>query len=209
MAIQYPVTVPSYAEIESFTMMRQNRVGISESPFTFEQQIYQHQGQRWECTVETHPLTRGSIEDWRGFLASLQGTYGTFLMGDPIGQSALGSAGGSPKVSVASQTGVELPFYDGEVSVNSYLLLGDYIQIGSSSSATLHRITQKVTTGGGATGTMDIWPRITVVPDSGTPIYVNSTVGVWRLVEGTESEVYYTPNNISVSFTAVQAIPTT
>lgn len=206
MAITYPLAIPNLSAIASFTLTRENVVGVSQSPFTFEQQVYQHQGQRWGATLETHPLPRASIEEWRAWLTSLMGAYGTFLMGDPMAQVPRGSAGGTPKVRVGSQSGNELDIYDAETSVNSWLLPGDYIQVGSSSTAALYRVLTQPTTNASGAALLDVWPRLRSIPSSGAVIYVNSCVGRWRLTAGSESETFYSPNNIALAFSAVEAL---
>lgn len=204
--ISYPVSIPSAADIAEMTIVPRNVVGISESPFTFEQQVFQHQGQRWEINVQTNILPRASANDWRAFLSSLMGAYGTFAMGDPMGGVPRGTAAGSAKVRVDSQTGNELDFYDAETSVNSWLVPGDYIQLGTGGSATLHRVIARPTTNASGAGILDIWPRLRSSPSSGAAIIVRSAVGLWRLIPGSVVETLVTPNNVQLSFAAMEAL---
>lgn len=206
MTISYPVRVPNQADVAEMTLVLQNVVGVTDSPFTFQQQTFQHPGQRWVATVTLNPLSRTAAAEWRAWIASLMGAYGTFLMGDPLGSVPRGSAGGAPKTRTSSQTGNTLDIYAAETSVNSWLLGADYIQVGSGASAHFHRVLQTVTTNASGAALLDIWPRIHTIPASGEKIYVTSTVGVWRLAPGTESEVLVSPNNVLISFTAVEAL---
>jgi hypothetical protein len=183
-----------------------NVVGVSESPFTLIQQIYLHPGARWEITVTLNPLPPGPGDEWRAWLASLQGRYGTFLMGDPTRQTARGIAGGTPKVRVDSQTGSTLDFYDASTTVSSWLLPGDYIQVGSASSSHIHRVLAKVTTNDSGAGLVDIWPPLRTSPASGDVLYVSSTSGLWRLSENSIAEEIIAPGIFRVSFSAMESL---
>jgi hypothetical protein len=206
MTISYPVSVPNQADIAEMTLVMENRVGISESPFTFEQQVFQHQGQRWGITVTLNPLSRLRAAEWRAWLTSLMGAYGTFLMGDPLGVQPSGSGGGTPKVRVGSQSGNALDIYAASTSVNSWLLPGDYLQVGSQSTAHFHRVLSRVTTNASGAALIDVWPRVRSFPTSGSSVFVQSTVGLWRLVPDSQAEVLITPNNVQLSFSAKEAL---
>jgi len=206
MTIVYPLNIPNQADIAEMTLIRSNRVGLSTSPFTYEMQLIQHQGQRWETTVELNALPRNVAEEWRAWLAALMGPAGTFLMGDPLGVNPRGSAGGTPMIRVESQSGNLVDIYAAEVSVNSWLVPGDYMQIGDTLTAHFHRVLNIVTTNASGAAVVDIWPRLRGSPASGSAISVQSTVGIWRLIPGSESETLVTPNNIRLSFSAVEAL---
>jgi hypothetical protein len=206
MAITYPLNIPSLDNIETLSIQLENVVGVSTSPFTFAQQVYAHQGQRWTASISTHPLPRASIEAWRAWLASLMGAKGTFLMGDPMGQTPRGSAGGTPIVDVASQSGNTLTIVNGQAGAASWLIAGDYLQLGTGLTAHMHRVLQTVTTSSNGAAVIEIWPRMRSSPGSGDTVAITSTVGVWRVVGNSENETFVTPNNVALSFDAVEAI---
>jgi hypothetical protein len=114
------------------------------SPFTYKQQIYNHTGQRWEAECQIPPLKRDDAEEWIAWLLSMKGQGGTFLLGDPLGATARGTLGGTPVVNGAAQIGGSLDIDGCTVSVTNWLKAGDYIQLGSASTATLHKILQNV-----------------------------------------------------------------
>ena len=59
--------------IQSMTMRLRSATSISQSPFTFDQQTYQHQGVRWEAEVTLPPLKRADAKQVEGFFAALRG----------------------------------------------------------------------------------------------------------------------------------------
>ena len=92
MAITYPLVLPTSAVgAGTFTMMGETVSSISQSPFTFAQQIFKHPGERWKASVQLAPMKRQDSEAWVSFLLSLKGKSGTFLMGDPNGAQPQGS----------------------------------------------------------------------------------------------------------------------
>ncbi len=161
-------------------------VGVTQSAFTGEQQVQAHQGQWWSVRGALIPKTRADAEDWVGFFISLNGTEGTFLLGDPHGATARGSAStapGTPLVDGASQTGDQLVMDGAPNNATNYLMLGDWIQLGSSSSARLYRITQNASTNGSGQVTLEIWPDLRSSPGTNDVITVSSTVGLFRLTK--------------------------
>jgi hypothetical protein len=92
MAISYPLNTPTNIGIANITLMAENAVAISQSPFTFQQQIVAHPGQRWAASISLPPMRRVDAENWVAFLLSLKGQVGTFLLGDPNCFDAQGSA---------------------------------------------------------------------------------------------------------------------
>jgi len=82
MAISYPVTMPFGADgrtlIQSLQIGVVSKVGISESPFTFKQQIQDYNDSRWEGTITTRPLFGADALAMRAFILSLKGRLGTF-----------------------------------------------------------------------------------------------------------------------------------
>jgi len=92
MAITYPLNTPTNIGIANITLSAENAVAISQSPFTFQQQVVAHPGQRWAASVSLPPMKRQDAEYWIAFLLSLKGQVGTFLLGDPNCFDAQGSA---------------------------------------------------------------------------------------------------------------------
>ena len=209
MAITYPLSTPSVSGVSSVRLVASNVVSVSTSPFTLAQQVVKHPGARWEMDVTLAPMKREQAEQWASFLISLDGSYGTFLMGDPSGATARGSAAsspGTPKVNGGSQTGSELAIDGCPVSQTSYLLPGDYIQLGSGSTSKLHKVLETVATDSSGQATITIWPALRESPADDADITVSDCKGRFRL---SSSETAYDINSAEVygfSFGAVEAL---
>ena len=78
MAISYPLATPTNKTIQQVAFFARNTVAISQSPFTYSQQVHKWTGQRWEADITLPPMKRADAEEWISFLVSLKGSYGTF-----------------------------------------------------------------------------------------------------------------------------------
>lgn len=92
MAITYPLSPPTNIGIANIILSADNATAISQSPFTFSQQVIKHQGERWRASVSLPPMKAVDAEYWVAFLLSLRGQYGTFRLGDPNYTSPRGTA---------------------------------------------------------------------------------------------------------------------
>jgi hypothetical protein len=194
LAITYPLALPTSIGIAQITLTASNAVAISQSPFTFQQQIIQHPGQRWTASVSIPPVRRETAEPWVAFLLALNGPVGTFLLGDPNAKAPRGTA---TSATITGTAGNSSP----TITMVGTLLAGDYIQIGSGATATLH----KVLVNRSGTGTLEVWPalRSTV---TGATVTLTNTVGRFRLSGNQQS---FSINNASVygiSFDCVEAL---
>lgn len=209
MAISYPLTLPTASGIAQINLRAVNSVSISESPFTFKQQVIEHTGQRWEAEVSMPPMQRADAEQWISFLVSLAGVKGTFLLGDPSASTPRGSASttpGTPVVNGAGQTGASLTIDGCPTSATGYLKAGDYIQLGGGSSATLHKVLTDVNTDASGQASLDLWPYIRTAPADDATIIVSDAKGLFRLAS---NQTDWSINNASiygVTFPAIEAI---
>lgn len=76
-------TFPSSVGIQSMTMRLRAAVARTTSPFTFDQQVVQHQGVRWEAEVTLPPLTRADAKAVEAFLAVVVRGE-SFTLGNPL-----------------------------------------------------------------------------------------------------------------------------
>jgi len=133
-SISYPLILPaSPPGLASVEMIGESLAGIAASPFTAQQQIYEWPGQFWRAKCSLPPMARVNAERWISFLLSLRGITGTFLLGDPLGKTPQGTAGGSPIVSGAGQAGKTLAIS----GLTGALKAGDYFHIGSAGENSL------------------------------------------------------------------------
>jgi len=194
MAIIYPLDLPTtigFAEIE---LRARNAVAISQSPFTFATQTHSYPGQMWAASVSIPPVRRDLAEPWIAFLLALRGPKGTFLLGDPNCPEPRGTA---TSATISGATG------DSSVSVTmtGSLLAGDYIQLGSGSDATLHKVLQDQT----GDGTLDIWPALRKARASESAT-LNNARGVFRLSGQEQSWSINSSSTYGISFEAMEVV---
>tara|TARA_B100001939_G_scaffold276480_1_gene244738 strand:+ start:5237 stop:5857 length:621 start_codon:yes stop_codon:yes gene_type:complete len=206
MAITYPLTSPTHVKPSNITFRAVNTVGITQSPFTYAQQAVAHSGQRWECDVTLPQMSRADAEQWVAFLVSLRGQLGTFTLGDPVGASARGSAGGTPLVNGASQTGGTLNIDGCTASQTGWLKAGDYIQLGSAGTATLHKVLADADSNGSGQVSLDIWPYIRTAPADDATVVVTNTVGRFRLASNEQNWNINEASIYGLTFGGVEAI---
>jgi hypothetical protein len=179
--ISYPISLPTQSAIAKIRLSANEIVGISQSPFTAAQQVYKYPGQFWEADVTLPPMKRADAEYWVAFLLKLNGPFGTFLLGDPLGATARGVATGTPVVNGGTQTGNELVTDGWTADQTGILKAGDYIQLGSGATAQLYKILDDVNSDGSGNATFTIWPSLRSSPADNATIVVSSPKGVFRL----------------------------
>jgi len=206
MAITYPLTLPSHTGIRNITLRAVNTVGMSMSPFTYQQQAVAHAGQRWEVDVTLPAMNRADAEQWVAFLVSLRRRFGTFTLGDPVGASPRGSAGGTPLVNGASQIGGTLNIDGCTASQTGWLKAGDYIQLGLAGSATLHKVLADVDSNGSGQVAVDIWPYIRTAPSDNATVVVTNTIGRFRLADDEQNWSIRETALYGITFGGVEAI---
>lgn len=203
MAITYPLTLPA-GGFRNFSFTRRNATYRDESPFSFASDTQDWGGRAWSVSVETAPLSSAQGRAWEAFFSALKGPYGTFLMGDPCAATPAGSAGGTPLVAGGAQTGESLDIDGATISQTGWLLAGDFIQLGTGSSAELYQVVNDVDTNGSGAATIDIWPSLRTSPSNNASVIVTNTVGVFSLVD--HQITRNSNNHYSVSFTAQEAL---
>jgi hypothetical protein len=203
MAESYPLTLPAQG-IASISLVAENRVAISESPFTYKQQVIRHAGQRFRANISYPPMNRAEAEEVISFLLRLRGMYGTFSMGDPSGSTARGSASsspGSPVVASNGQTGDELDISGATTSTTNYLRAGDYIQVGSY----IYKVLEDVDTDSSGDATLNIWPSLRDYPN-GSSIVISNPKSLFRLSDNQTNWSVDMARIYGVAFSAVEAL---
>lgn len=184
MTISYPLAFPTHTRVRGISMRAVNAVAHGWSPFTFQGQVQAFAGQMWQAEVSLPPMKRAQAEAWLAWLVSLRGPYGTFLMGDPLGCTPRGQAAthlGTPIIT--AQTGGSVAVTGASASRAGWLLAGDYVQLGSGATATLHKVLADANTNASGETTLELWPHLRA-SRSGA-VVVSNTAGRWRLT-GTE-----------------------
>jgi len=171
--------------IQNMTMRLRSATSISTSPFTYDQQTFQHQGVRWEAEVTLPPLTRADAKQVEAFFASLRGQGQTFTMGNPLHNvTAVGTITSGSR-NTTSVTG----------SVAG-AVAGDYFELNGA----LYIITEI------AESTFDIMPPLRTAITSATSMDFTLPQGNWRLAS---NEIEWNINQASLygfTFACVEAI---
>lgn len=180
MAISYPISFPNIG-VARMSIRARSVVGMSSSPFTLQQQVYQHAGQQWEAEITMPAMKREDAEQLVAFMLKLNGQYGTFTFGDPANTSPRGVGTGTPLVNGAGQTGNSLVTDGWTNSQTGILKAGDWIQLGSGSTSRLYKILSDANSNGSGAATFDIYPNLRSSPADNAVITVTNPVGLWRL----------------------------
>lgn len=205
MAITYPLSLPATNKERRVAIRARSSVGASESPFTFEQQTFVHQGESWAAAVELPPMGRADAEAWIAFFLALNGRQGTFLMGDPLGTTPRGTWAGAPKVLGAHAVGVKSIAMDG-FSVGATVKAGDWFQTGSGGASHLHKVVQDATADGSGLLTLEIWPRTRVSLADNDTFTINSAKGLWRLADNVSEYSLEQAQLYGLQFACVEAL---
>lgn len=118
---------------------------------------------------------------------------------------ATGSGSGTG-TATESQTGDELVIDGATISTTGWLKAGDYIQLGSGASATLHQVLIDADSDGSGNVTLDIWPSIRNAPPDNSAVVVNNAKGVFRLATNVSEWSINNSSAYGITFEAVEAI---
>lgn len=202
MTITYPLTPPATVP-DSIQFSPQMAVAQTVSPFTFEQEVFEHLGQMWAISVSIPPLEQDVAEEWVSFFLSLNGIQGTFLYGDPAGKSARGSPTGTPVVDGAGQQRSKVLNTRGWTPSTVIFKAGDYIELPNNR---LHKVLTETTSDISGNATLDIFPRVRDVLADGAGIVVDNCKGIFRLTESNSTWDIGSAKIYGINFAAREAI---
>jgi hypothetical protein len=194
MALSYPLSTPTSIGIESIEIRAVNSVAVSQSPFTFKQQVISHGGQKWEASVSIPSVRKDKAAEWKAMLVGLKGQTGTFLLGDPDYATPQGTVSSCTLTGVAGQESVD-------VVMTGTFKAGDYIQLGAGATAKLHQVLLDQA----GDGSLEIWPPLRSDYTDELVIF-NEAKGVFRLSQSTTSWSINNANSYGISFDAVESI---
>ena len=194
MAITYPLNTPTSIGIESIEIRAVNSVAISQSPYSYKQQVVSHGGHKWEASVTIPSVRKDKAAQWKSMLVALKGQTGTFLLGDPDYATPQGTVSSCTLTGTAGDETVT-------VVMTGSLLAGDYIQLGTGSSSKLHQVLQDQS----GDGTLEIWPPLRSTYSAKTVTF-NSPKGLFRLANNVTSWSINNASSYGISFEAVEVI---
>lgn len=190
----YPLALPTHTGIRSVEFRSVNAVAYERSPFTFAGQAQASAGQMWAVDVTLPPMKRSDAEKWVGWLVSLRGQFGTFLIGDPLATAPMGTATTATITGSSGSNSVT-------TAMTGTLLAGDWFSLGSGADQRLY----KVTADRSGNGTMYIYPSLRSAA-SGATATLTSPKGRFRL---SSNETSWSVNEAAIygiSFSAMEAI---
>lgn len=182
MSVPQLVTLPTPFCLNSAIFTLRSVVSRTASPYTLQEQAFKWPGEQWMIDANVAPIVgRANAAKWQAFGLSLQGGYGYFLMGDPLGKQPRGVASGTPVVNGAGQSGNTLMTEGWAFGVTGIMLAGDYIQIGTGLSAKLHMVVEDANSDGSGNALLKISPSLRSSPADGAAIITENTVGLFRM----------------------------
>lgn len=186
MPVTYPLSLPTSPTSQVITLRKHSVGAKGISPFSLVSQVQMGGGQCWSGSVVLPRMTRAQAEPWIAKLVSLNGVEGSFLAGDSANKLPRGVATGTPLVKGGGQTGYDL-ITDGWTSgVTGILKAGDWVQLGSGSSAKLYKNIVDVNSNGSGEATLTLWPRITSAPADNAALVISSPMGKFMLAQDVE-----------------------
>lgn len=160
-----PLAFPSVG-IQSINMRLARSVAVVESPFTYDQQVYDHKGASWQCEVTLPPLSYDEARSVEAFIIGLKGRSGTFTFGHPLHTSTATSTT-SGASSVRDET-LTTDAGSSAVTAGTYFQLGDY----------LYMVTEDKTAGA---GTLKFQPPLRADIGSGAVLDFTLPKSLWRM----------------------------
>ena len=175
MAITYPIQMPLRSDgstvVQSYNLRMVNKVGVTESPFTFKQQIQDYNAMRWELTFTTAPLYGADAKNFRAFLQSLKGRLGMFYF--PIPQSGVNYS-----TNGAHTEGSDAVTFRTSNQATNPLVSGTYFSI-------MNRLYMALEDWQNDTTPVNVTPNLRNSLTNSNTIYSNNPIGTFRLASNT------------------------
>ena len=204
MAVTYPIDFPTDITVNALNIAPRNAVGRSESPFTYQEQVYDYGGAVWQVNGTLPLMEKETAEKYVSFLLKLKGRFGTFLFPIPLA-TPQGVATGTPLVKGGGQVGSELTIDGLTPSTLNIFKAGDWINLGSGADTRAHKVLNDVDSDVSGEVTLDIWPPIRTSPADNATVTVNNCKILLRL---TQDDGYSIDINkhYFVQFSAMEAL---
>ena len=185
-----PLAFPSVG-IKSIEMRLKRAVAVSESPFTFEQQVHQHQGATWEAEITLPPLSYADARAVEAFIIGLKGRSGTFTFGHPL-HTSTATTTTSGTTAIRSET-LTTTSGASAVSAGTYFQAGDYLYLVTADKAS-------------GAGTLSFQPPLRAAVASSTVLDFTLPKSLWRMAS---NDIGWSTDNASLysfTFACVEAL---
>jgi hypothetical protein len=178
------------------------------SPLDGTTQTLEMPGAVWELSVRWESLPES---DWRvlgAFLANLRGRQGRFTFSPAIFAPRRGTGTGTPVITAANDTGIDLNTSGWTASAPNVFLAGDWFSFTDAGGRTrLHMATADVSANAGGAATVLITPPVRLAASAGAAIQVAAPIGVFMLADDAAPEIEVrAPRLGSVTLTMVEAL---
>ena len=201
----YPLTLPTTTGITTQNFSLTRIVSVTPSPFTSQEQVYQHEGEYWRGVFKLPPMLKDKAAIWLAFLLQLRGKRGTFKIGDQDRKTIQGATTGTVLVNGAAQTGNSIALDGLGATVTNAFLAGDYIQINSY----LYMVTENATSNGAGEADVKIEPALRTgiepINDDTTVIYTNTTT-IMRLESNLTEWDTDIASKYGISFACIESL---
>jgi hypothetical protein len=151
-------------------------IGISQSPYTFSTQVFDHDTDAWQLRVSINPLTRIEAQPWIAFLTALRGRRGTFMFGPAIFREPLGSGSGVPILTGTPEARRTITT-TGWAPSSTVLKAGDLFQLDDR----LYMSLIDVISDAAGHATIETFPKIRASHAAGTALVLSDPKGIFRL----------------------------
>lgn len=193
-----PATFPlinGSTPIESMSMRIKTSTVTTMSPFTYQQQTQDFGGRLWEAEVTIRPLTHTEALQFDAFIQGLNGTVGTFYMGNPLMTQS-----NSTNVTVngahsAGDTTINVTSANTGATVSA----GHHIAIAGHLYVTLTQIPKN------QNNTITITPPLRQAASDNEVIDVTLPQGTWRLADPKVEYEISTAGHYSYTFACTEA----
>ncbi len=188
----YPAHRPSSQTwgLQSFTALHQ-------SPFNGSIDTQDRDGEHWRLRMSYKQLQGDRKAEVMSFLRKLNGAQHRFTMQD-FSYSRRGSAGGTPLVKGAAQTGKTLLVDGAPNSITNWLRADDQISIGNQ----LYVLDEDVDTDGSGNATLTVSPRIFIAPADDASIEIDTPKQLFVMITN-YLPALATQNIVGTAFEAV------
>lgn len=183
MAITYPISLPASPTTARITIGKRSVVALGVAPDSLVAQAQVKSGQQWFGSLMLPVQVRATAEAWVAALVSLNGQEGSFLAGDSANLAPRGVGTGTPLVNGGSQTGYDLVTDGWTAGQTGIMKAGDWLQLGSGSTARLYKVMVDANSDGSGNATLTLWPRLRSSPADNAAIIVSSPKGKFMLAQ--------------------------
>ena len=143
------------------------------SPLSRTTQTRLFPGTRWQASIGFSGLEADEWRDLEAFVVEMGGMSGRVYYGPRHAATPRGTAGGTPLVNGASQTGSSL-VTDGWTASETVLRRGDYIAYDVTGGRSLHILTADAASDGAGNATLAIKPAIRISPADNEPVITSA-----------------------------------